>query len=690
MKKRLFSVLCILMGTIICNAQTRLHVSVQGNDNSKGDIYAPFATIGKAIDAARTIDDNNIEIVIHEGTYNLDHTEIINPERTGGKALAFKAYNDDKVTISSFKELELKWEKDKKGIWKAQCKDSISQLYIDGKRCILARYPNYSGDSAGVFGGTSSDALSKERIKKWKNPTGGIINTLHYYQWGSQHYRITGKIKDSITYEGGYQVSRPSKIHPSMRFVENIHEELDTINEWFWDRDTRYLYYKPANEQVISSSVFSTTTLPRLFSVEGTPEHPIRNISFENIHFTGADKTYLMPYDMLLRSDWAVYRGAALIFTNSEYCSVTGCEFEDLGGNALFIDNYAKGDIIKSNHIHNIGGTAIMIVGNTTAVRSGAYGYDNYVKYDDMDLTPGPANQLYPRECLVEDNLIHDLGFVEKQVAGVEVQTAAFITIRKNSIYDIPRSGINIGDDAFGGHIIEYNDIFNAVLETGDHGCFNSWGRDRFWHPSYKYMCSLVKEHPLLIGLDAVYTTIIRFNRMRCDHGWDIDLDDGSSNYHIYGNLCLNGGIKLREGFNRKVENNILVNNTLHPHVWFEDSHDIIRRNLFMKAYAPIRVIGFGEEIDYNFFSTEDGLEKSRKDMKGDAHSITGSFEFVDADNGDYTLKPGSDVFSIGFENIPVTGFGVYSESLRSIAKHPVHNSMQAIQYVGLGLHMKQ
>ena len=27
---------------------------------------------------------------------------------------------------------------------------------------------------------------------------------------------------------------------------------------------------------------------------------------------------------------------------------------------------------------------------------------------------------------------------------------------------------------------------------------------------------------------DAMHTTIIRNNRFRCDHGWDIDLDDGS------------------------------------------------------------------------------------------------------------------------------------------------------------------
>jgi hypothetical protein len=31
--------------------------------------------------------------------------------------------------------------------------------------------------------------------------------------------------------------------------------------------------------------------------------------------------------------------------------------------------------------------------------------------------------------------------------------------------------------------------------------------------------------------LDVVRPNILRNNRWRCDHGWDIDLDDGSSEY---------------------------------------------------------------------------------------------------------------------------------------------------------------
>ena len=55
------------------------------------------------------------------------------------------------------------------------------------------------------------------------------------------------------------------------------------------------------------------------------------------------------------------------------------------------------------------------------------------------------------------------------------------ITVRHVSAYDVPRAGINIGDGCWGGHHIDYCDIFDTVKETGDHGSFNSWGRDRWW-----------------------------------------------------------------------------------------------------------------------------------------------------------------------------------------------------------------
>ena len=109
---------------------------------------------------------------------------------------------------------------------------------------------------------------------------------------------------------------------------------------------------------------------------------------------------------------------------------------------------------------------------------------------------------------------------------------------------------------------------------------FRSWGRDRYWRPNIAEVNDWVQQVPELPRLDAVKPVILRNNRWRCDHGWDIDLDDGSSYYIITNNLCLRGGIKNREGYGRVVENNIMVGSGFHPHVWFAASGDIFRRNI--------------------------------------------------------------------------------------------------------------
>ena len=283
-----------------------------------------------------------------------------------------------------------------------------------------------------------------------------------------------------------------------------------------------------------------------------------------------------------------------------------------------------------------------------------------------MDLIPGPKTNNFPAKCLVYDNLIHNIGYTEKQSAGVQISMSQEITLSHNTIYDVPRAGINVSEGTWGGHMIEYNDVFNTVLETGDHGSFNSWGRDRYWHPNRRTMDSLAAAHPELILLDAVKTTTLRYNRFRCDHGWDIDLDDGSSNYEIYNNLCLNGGLKLREGFYRVVYNNIMINNSFHPHVWFNDSKDIFLHNIVSTAYAPIRVTSWGKFINHNAFLDSASLARAQQN-KTDQNSVVGNPMFLDHVNGNYQVAAASPALECGFVNFEMDKFGVVSPKLKAL-----------------------
>ena len=257
---------------------------------------------------------------------------------------------------------------------------------------------------------------------------------------------------------------------------------------------------------------------------------------------------------------------------------------------------------------------------------------------------------------------------MEKQSAGVELSMCQSITVSHNTIYDVPRAGINVSEGTWGGHIIEYNDVFNTVKESGDHGSFNSWGRDRYWHPDKKVMDSIVENNYDLALADVVKPIILQNNRMRCDHGWDIDLDDGSSNYIIRNNLCLNGGIKLREGVNRVVENNIMINNTFHPHVWFKNCNDVFRHNVVSTDYQPIRIEVWGKETDYNSFPDSSSLKAAWR-RGTDKHSVCGENIFANPQDGDFSLKEGSAALSVGFKNFAMDSFGVVSPRLKAVAK---------------------
>jgi hypothetical protein len=553
------------------------------------------------------------------------------------------------------------------------------QLFVNGQRQPMARYPNYD-PAAEYFDGWAADAISRERAARWADPAGGFLHAMHEAMWGDFHYVITGKdAKGDVARIGGWQNNRRMGMHPQYRFVENIFEELDSPGEWFLDSKTGYLYFYPPKGLDLANAVIEAVRLRSLVEFRGSPAQPVKRIVFRGITFRHAARTFMDNKEPLLRSDWTIYRGGALFFEGTEDCSLEDCFLDQLGGNAVFVNNYNRRLTIARCHIADSGANGVAFVGDPQAVRSPLFEYNERQSLDQIDKTPGPKSSNFPSDCLVEDCLIHHSGRVEKQTAPVEIAMCRRITVRRCSVYDTPRAGINIGDGCWGGHVIEDCDIFDTVKETGDHGSFNSWGRDRYWGLKGVDLNQVtLGDNKELPRLDAIEPVILRHNRWRCDHGWDIDLDDGSTNFEIRDNLCLNGGIKLREGFYRVVENNIMVNNSFHPHVWFADSQDVFRRNIVFSRYKPIEVKRpWGRECDRNLLhrpgpSAATPAAELREQSGRDENSLAADARFEDPARGDYRVKAGSPALELGFANFPMDQFGVRPPALRAIAKTPV------------------
>tara|TARA_R110002153_G_scaffold40633_3_gene116262 strand:- start:38516 stop:40930 length:2415 start_codon:yes stop_codon:yes gene_type:complete len=640
-----------------------------------GEVSSDYSDLADAIEHSRTLlnTKQSVKIELAAGTYYLNQTIVLDAQFSGTAEQPFviAAKENAQVTISGAKTIELNWQPYTEQIFQAKISDlEFTQLYINGALQPMARYPNFNPDVA-IFNGYAEDAIAPERIATWSNPVGGFVHALHESRWGDMHYQITGLNSDkSLQLEGGYQNNRRSPMHLTYRFVENIFEELDAPGEWYLDKANNTLYFYPPKGVDIHQAKVEVPQLDNLIELRGTQSQPVKHVQISGIQFSHTQPTFMQTKEPLLRSDWAIYRGGAILLVGTEDIQVNDSKFSQLGGNAIFVSNYNRFAKIFNNHIHDIGASAVSFVGNPSAVRSPSFEYHEFVSEPDLDFQVGPKSDQYPSQSLVDNNLIHDIGLIEKQVAGVQLSMTSEITVSHNSIYRVPRAGINVSEGTWGGHIIEYNDVFDTVLETGDHGAFNSWGRDRFWHPDRAKMDDINQRNPGMYLLDAIKPTILRNNRFQCDHGWDIDLDDGSSNYEIYNNVMLSGGLKLREGFKRIATNNIILNNSFHPHVWFENSEDVFTHNILLSGHKPILNDYWGQQIDHNLFVNQADL-KAAQALGVDENSKYGEPQFVAPEQGNYQLAEGSVGLKLGFENFPMDQFGVTSEALKARAETP-------------------
>lgn len=657
------------------------YVSPAGSDQNDGTLDAPLASIASAKAKVRAFKQANpgeaVTVYLRGGKYYLTEPVVFSPADSGTAEgpVVYKAYESEVPQVLGGVKLDgLKWEKTNDNVFKTKVPEGLvfETLFINGQQQILARYPNYTED-APAFNGVAADCLSPQRVATWEDPTHGYFHAMHPARWGGIHFQITGKKNDGeVTRRGGTQNNRGSGQHKDHRYVENIFEELDDVHEWYLNRNTSELYLNPAPGVDLGSAEVEVAALEQLFVFKGTEKTPVQHVSLEGLTLKRTIRTFMKTDVRLLRSDWTIYRGGVVHFEGTEHCALKDSVLSDLGGNAVFFNLYNSQCSVEGCHIYNVGASGVCFVGDVGSAREENYNIGDAPALDEMDLERGPANQNYPQHCRVDNNLIYNIGMVEKQTAGVHISLAAYITVSRNSIYDVPRAGINISEGKWGGHVLEYNDVFLTVQETHDHGAFNSWGRDRYYTKSRGEAGNRVAKHGYgLVKLDMLDKNIIRNNRWRCDHGWDIDLDDGSAWYDVYNNVCLSGGIKLRDGMLRNTYNNVMVNNSMNLHVWLKNSGDVVTGNIATHGYFPIGMRNWGKEIDRNLFFQSESLEKARSQYITDKNSVYGDPGFADAEHGDYTVTNAKLAEAIGWENFPMDQFGVQKPSLKAIAKTP-------------------
>lgn len=625
---------------------------------------------------------NERTVYLKEGTYFLAHTLELQAHN-----LTLQAKKGEKVVLSGGRPLNCQWESYRDGIFMCQLEKGLkfTQLYVNGRLKMRARYPkkgNWLHLSKKKTTWPHTEMYYDEFTDRvWKKPEEAVIHIFSAEYWGNLQWEI-----EEIDYEnkkirfgkGGFQINDILQgkegtgiDHRSKYFIENVFEELTEPGEWYYDRESGVLYYMPEEGVNLETADVTASSLKELVRMTNC-----RNVTISGVEFCHTEPVYLDLHDAPSMGDWTVARSGAVYMENCERCRVENSMFQNLGGNGVFLNLHNKDNSVSHNEFSDIGESAVCLVGA-------------------KHLSLGTQKKA-PVDNIVSHNRIHNIGLYGKQTAGVFISVAARITVSYNHIHNVPRAGICINDGTWGGHVIEYNDIHDTVQETCDHGPFNSWGRDRFWCFGQSHFG--ISHEAGNVLLDAKETTVIRNNRFEDYRGWGIDLDDGSSNYHVYNNLCIGISIKLREGDYRVVENNIFINGANPPgfHIGYEGNHDRFERNIVMmnSAYdnpevdinfqkmksggAVYELIGPPEkgkwlEMDNNLFYSDLGefravvnvrpLAERKKvtynmeawnDMGYDLHSVYADPHFCDAAAGDFRLKEDSPAFKLGFKEFEV------------------------------------
>ena len=211
-------------------------------------------------------------------------------------------------------------------------------------------------------------------------------------------------------------------------WVQGALEELDAVNEYFYDAAAGKLYFMPntTDQNADGSPRVDLAEVPAIanfFSLFGAEEAPVTNVSFQGITFTGGRPTMFDPHGQPSGGDWALERMGAILLEGTEDVIVADCLFERIDSNAVFLSGYNRRAQVVRNEFSLLGNNAVASWGRSV----------------DWDGTGGQQ----PRHSLIMGNIVHDIGLEQKQSSFYFQAQSCENTLAANIVYNIPRAAVN-------------------------------------------------------------------------------------------------------------------------------------------------------------------------------------------------------------------------------------------------------
>ncbi|WP_447642944.1 MULTISPECIES: L-rhamnose mutarotase [Chitinophagaceae] len=492
----LFAAIFLWMPFIVA-AQVSIWVAPSGNDNGNGSREMPFASLRMALRKARDyrrMDDsaikNGIHIMLDSGTYFLDEPIVVHSEDSGTPdaplviegATNAQSILSGGVIVNDWKPTDgnaLGLHKEIQSQVMVADLSNINtnlldfrQIWVNGRKAVRAK---------------SSTGKTMHRILGWDKTMATAIVPIEtcahldwshgleffIHQWwetANLRVRKLEKLGDSCRVYFYEPESHIENEHPwpapwlsteignSAFFFVNSLQLLDEPGEWFYDVSNKKLYYYPLAGEDMRTAKVIVPLLENLLSIQGTPEHPVRNIKIKNISFQNT--TWMRP-----SLQGHVPHQAGLYMTEAYKLKPIGTKDKPTLDNQAWVGrpaaavnlSYTANVVFERNtfqHLSALGldvkeGTKyISIIGNlfkdigSTAIMGGYYGEHGLEIHRPFNTT---FSNSICENILVQNNLVTDAANEDWGAVGIGFGYASNITIKNNELENLPYSAISMG-----------------------------------------------------------------------------------------------------------------------------------------------------------------------------------------------------------------------------------------------------
>jgi hypothetical protein len=431
MKKPLFPTLVLLLfGVTTSFPQTAYYVASNGlNTNSGASISEPFRTIQKAADIMQSGDT----CYIRGGVYR----ETVTPANSGssGSPIIFKAYKDEKVTVSGADVLDVSWSVHSVSIYKAKTNLDFNQLFVDGRMMNEARWPNAKVDSlvfmprANADEGTNSTTLVDAELPPgdWNNAR---VHITHGAEWISDTRKVTNyQPGDRFSFNQAISSDDKNSYVPQSGnpyYLYHTLLALDTATEWYLDENADEVY---------------------LWTPDGTsPADYLVEVKQRNYAFNLSNRSHIELRGLNIFS-------AAVNMSHCEHVVVDSCQVR-YSNHIMEADGYGTDAVAKN-----------IVSGSNNVWKNSVIAYS---ATDGLTMKGGSNNT-------VTNCIIHDVNYNANYFSGITVQGRQH-EISHNTIYNSGRF-IIYHNGARNCRIV-YNRLYSAGHLTNDVGITYCWSND--------------------------------------------------------------------------------------------------------------------------------------------------------------------------------------------------------------------